>query len=110
MCLNQYEWAEYRETKAGIKMHTSIILCDDDSYLNDMILTPARPADETQLDSLIVPDEHALHVFDRGYFNFNKFDDYCEYNIRFVTRINSNTIVCDIEEFPVTSSSLIYST
>src|SRR5690625_7799158 len=34
MCLNQYEWADFRETKAGIKMHTSIILCDDDSYLD----------------------------------------------------------------------------
>jgi len=107
MCLNQYEWADFRETKAGIKMHTSIILCDDDSYLNDMILTPARPADETQLDSLIVPDEHALHVFDRGYFNFKKFDAYCEHNIRFVTRIKSNTIVKVIEELPVDSSSPI---
>lgn len=107
MCLHQYEWADFRETKAGIKMHTSIILCDDDSYLNDMILTPARPADETQLDALIVPDKNALHVFDRGYFNFKKFDTYCENGIRFVTRIKSNTIVTVVKELPVDSSSLI---
>src|SRR5690625_2327896 len=98
MCLNGYEWADFRETKAGIKMHTSIILCDEDSYLNDMILTPARPADETQLDALIVPDKDALHVFDRGYFNFTKFSSYCEQGIRFVTRTKSNTIVNVIEE------------
>lgn len=72
-----------------------------------MILTPARPADETQLDALIVPDENALHVFDRGYFNFKKFDTYCENGIRFVTRIKSNTIVTVVEELPVDSSSLI---
>src|SRR5690625_1928419 len=107
MCLHRYEWADFRETKAGIKMHTSIILCDDESYPNDMILTPARPADETQLDALIVPDGDALHVFDRGYFNFKKFDSYCENNIRFVTRIKSNIIVTVIEELPVDSSSPI---
>src|SRR5690625_4814019 len=107
MCLNQYEWADFRETKAGIKMHTSIILCDDDSYLNDIILTSARPADETQLDALIVPDENALHIFDRGYFNFKKFDLYCGKDIRFVTRIKSNTIVTVIEELPVDPTSPI---
>lgn len=103
MCLSGYEWADFRETKSGIKMHTSIILCDDDSYLNDMILTPARPADETQLDTLIVPDKDALHVFDRGYFNFTKFSSYCEQGIRFVTRTKSNTIVNVIEELELPS-------
>ncbi|MFC3018567.1 DUF4372 domain-containing protein, partial [Virgibacillus litoralis] len=73
MCLSQYEWADFRDTKAGVKMHTSIVFCDGVSYPNEMIVTPARPADETQLDALIVPDKNALHVFDRGYFNFEKF-------------------------------------
>ena len=50
-CLSQYEWADFRETKAGVKMHTSISFCDDISYPNKVILTPARPADETQLDA-----------------------------------------------------------
>src|SRR5690625_3884127 len=107
MCLSGYEWADFRETKSGIKMHTSIILCDDESYPNDMILTPARPADETQLDALIVPDKDALHVFDRGYFNFKKFDSYCAKEIWFVTRIKSNTVVTVVEELPVDSSSPI---
>ncbi|GAB3809418.1 IS4 family transposase [Virgibacillus kimchii] len=107
MCLSQYEWADFRETKAGVKMHTSIVFCDDISYPNDMILTPARPADETQLDSLIVPDKGVLHVFDRGYFNFAKFDYYCEKGIRFATRIKSNTVVNVIEELPVDEDSSI---
>lgn len=107
MCLHQYEWADFRETKAGIKLHTSIILCDDVSYPNDVILTPARPADETQLDALIVPDKDALHVFDRGYYNFKKFDSYCSQGIRFVTRIKSNTIVHVMEEQPVDSTGPI---
>ncbi|MBP1950972.1 IS4 family transposase [Virgibacillus litoralis] len=107
MCLTQYEWADFRDTKSGVKMHTSVVFCDGEIFPNDVILTPARPADETQLDALIVPDKHALHVFDRGYFDFKKFDFYCAEGIRFVTRIKTNTVVHVIEELPVNPSSSI---
>ncbi|MFS0647596.1 IS4 family transposase [Siminovitchia sp. 179-K 8D1 HS] len=107
MCLSQYAWADFRNTKAGVKMHTSIVFCDGESYLNKLIVTPARPADETQLDALITEDKDALHVFDRGYYNFEKFDLYCRNGIRFVTRIKGNTIVHVIEELPVNPSSPI---
>ncbi|WP_019412392.1 IS4 family transposase [Paenisporosarcina sp. TG20] len=105
MCLSQYRWADFRETKAGVKIHTSIIFSDGISYPNEVIITPARPADSTQLDALIVLDKDALHVFDRGYFDFDKFDSYCADGIRFVTRIKSNTIVHVIEELPVDTDS-----
>ncbi|HHU20794.1 MAG TPA: IS4 family transposase [Bacilli bacterium] len=107
MCLNGYEWADFRDTKAGIKLHTSIRLCDDTVSLDQMILTPARPADETRLDELIVYTKDVLHVFDRGYFNFVKFDTYSKKGIRFATRIKSNTVVNIIEELPVDASSHI---
>lgn len=94
MCLSQYEWADFRETKAGVKMHTSIVFCDGVSYPNDVIITPARPADETQLDSLIVSFKNTLYVFDRGYFDLAKFDAYCAKGVHFVTRIKSNTVTC----------------
>ncbi|GGB63912.1 IS4 family transposase ISDha2 [Lentibacillus populi] len=106
MCLSQYEWAVFRETKAGIKLHTSVNFCDGVSYPNDVILTPAKPADVTQLDPLILGKD-ALHVFDRGYFDFGKFEYYCANGIRFVTRIKANTIVHVIEELPVDPSSAI---
>ena len=107
MCLSQHVWADFRNTKAGVKMHTSIVFCDGESYLNKLIVTPARPADETQLDALIVTDKDALHVFDRGYYNFEKFDLYCQKGIRFVTRIKTNTVIHVIEELPVDPSSPI---
>lgn len=107
MCLNQYEWADFRNTKAGVKMHTSLVFCDGEIYLENLIITPARPADETQMDSLVVQAKDVLHIYDRGYFNFKKFDDYCRKNIRFITRIKSNTIVHVIEELEVDPSSSI---
>ncbi|QKY69366.1 hypothetical protein Len3610_06925 [Lentibacillus sp. CBA3610] len=40
MCLSQYEWADFRDTKSGVKMHTSIVFCDGETYPTDMIITP----------------------------------------------------------------------
>ncbi|MDS0320933.1 IS4 family transposase [Mycobacterium tuberculosis] len=107
MCLSQYRWADFRETKAGVKLHTSLVFMDGIAYPGQVILTPARPADVTQLDALVGKTPGALHVFDRGYFDFEKFDTYCSQGIRFVTRLKSNTIVHVIEELPVDSGSPI---
>lgn len=113
MCLNGYEWADFRDTKAGIKLHTSIRLCDDTVSLDQMILTPARPADETRLDELIVYTKDVLHVFDRGYFNFVKFDTYSkkrnqicdthqkQYSCKHHRRITSRCI------FPITRHAIV---
>ncbi|SHH72042.1 transposase [Virgibacillus chiguensis] len=98
MCLSGYEWAVFRETKSGIKIHTSVLLCEEDVYPNKIIPTPARPADETKLNALIMPDEDVLNVFDRGYFNFKKFDAYSEEGIKFATRLKTNTKVHVIED------------
>lgn len=105
LCLSQYRWADFRETKAGVKIHTRVVLYEGETYPDKIITTPARPADATQLDRLMVIEKDALHVFDRGYFNFKKFDEYCGNNIRFCTRIKDNTIIHVIEELPVDPSS-----
>jgi hypothetical protein len=42
------------------------------------------------MDTLVVEDKDALNVFDRGYVDYEKFDNYCENGTRFVTRLKSN--------------------
>jgi hypothetical protein len=105
LALSQYRWADFRSTKAGVKLHMRVVFCEGTTYPDELIVTPARPADVTQLDALIVQETDALHVFDRGYFDFEKFDYYCNQGIRFVTRLKENTIIEVIEEVPVSSDS-----
>jgi hypothetical protein len=105
MCLTQHEWADFRETKAGVKIHTRVVFHEEDTCPDKVIATPARPADATQLDALMVEEEGALNVFDRGYYNFEKFDEYCENNVLFCTRIKDNTIIEAIEECDVDPST-----
>ncbi|WP_257958650.1 IS4 family transposase [Bacillus sp. V3-13] len=107
-CLSQYRWADFRNTKAGVKIHTRVVFYEGETAPDEIIVTPARPADATQLDALMVIEKDALHVFDREYFDFEKFDDYCKNNVRLCTRINDNTVITVIEELPVDPSSSIH--
>ncbi|MDE3837791.1 hypothetical protein C0966_11110 [Bacillus methanolicus] len=107
LCLSQYRWADFRNTKAGVKIHTRVVFHEGETFPDKIMITPARPADVTQLDGLMIIDKDALHVFDRGYFDFKKFDEYCRHNIRFCTRIKENTVIHVIEELPVDPSSNI---
>lgn len=107
LCFMKYRWAEFRKTKAGIKLHQRIIYCDDGVYPDEAILTPAKLADKTQMDALVVTDPDALNIFDRGYLDYRKFDDYSSKKIRFVTRLKTNADIHVIEEFSVKPNSNI---
>lgn len=107
LCLGQHPWAPKNKFTAGVKIHTRIVYHDGMTYPDKLIITPARPSDLSQLDPLIVNEKGAIHVFDRGYFDFSKFEDYCTKGIRFVTRIKENTVIRVIEEVPVPPDSSI---
>lgn len=107
LCITHYRWATFRNTKAGVKLHMRIVYSDDTPLPDQAILTPAKPADKTQMDLLVVRDPGALNVFDRGYLDYRKFDEYCLKNIRFVTRLKGNAIVTVIEEKTVCPGSTI---
>lgn len=114
MCLSRYTWAEFRKTKSGVKLHLRLRFSENGVIPAKAIVTPARPADKTQMDNLVVEEKDALNVFDRAYVDYKKFDNYCENGIRFVTRLKDNAIV-NIEqelplepESPVKKESIIY--
>lgn len=107
LCLSHYQWADFRNTKGGIKLHQRLKFCEEGVIPDKAIITPAKPADKTQMDELVVIDKDALNVFDRGYVDYKKFDDYCVNGARFVTRLKGNAKIEVINEFPVTPAGTI---
>ena len=101
LCLSQYQWAEFRNTKGGVKLHQRLRFCEAGAIPDKAVVTPAKPADKTQMDELVVEEEDALNVFDRGYLDYKKFDKYCANGIRFVTRLKSNAKIEVVQELPV---------
>lgn len=98
LCLTRYIWADYRKSKSGIKLHQRIMVHNGNTYPSGAILTPARQADKTVMDELVILADDVLNVFDRGYVDYEKWDDYCERGIRFVSRLKSNAIIHVLEE------------
>jgi hypothetical protein len=76
LCLQKYKWAEFRKTKAGVKLRFRLAYMDDETVVPEkVILTPAKKNDRSQLDALV--DEVGLtYVYDRGYIDYARFDDY----------------------------------
>lgn len=107
LCFTDYPWAEFRQTKAGIKLHLRLRFFEKGVLPDEVVVTPAKPADKTQMDALVVEDEKALNVFDRAYVDYRKFDHYCEKGIRFVTRLKSNALKEVVQELPANSNSPI---
>jgi hypothetical protein len=107
LCFSQYRWADFRKTKSGIKLHTRIKLLDDNILPDKAVMTVARKADRTQMDELVVEEKDAFNVFDRAYLDYEKFDYYCEQNIRFASRLKSNALVKTLEEYPLGEGTLI---
>ena len=106
LCLNSYLWADYRKTKAGVKTHQCLVYQNGHSYPERAILTTARNSDKSQLNELLITDPDALYVFDRGYVDYRKWDDYCDAGIRFVTRIKDNFIINIIDQKPVDGANM----
>lgn len=101
MCLTFFNWAKFRSTKAGIKMHTSI---DGSTGIPDrVIFSNAACHDRTKMDELMT-DKGTIYICDKGYIDYKKFDTYTTKGIYFVSRLKDNAKITVTEELPITYS------
>ncbi|QAV11529.1 MULTISPECIES: IS4 family transposase [Brevibacillus] len=109
LCLQKYKWATFRETKAGIKIHLRLVFASqEDVYPEKISLTCAKSNDRTQMESLI--DEiGAMYVFDRGYVDYEKFDEYTDQGIFFASRLKDNAETRHLFTFKVPPESSVLS-
>ena len=107
LCLSRYLWADFRKTRAGIKLHLRLAFHDGEVLPDKAVVTPARQADKSQMEALIVEEPDALNVFDRGYVDYTLFDRYCANDIRFATRLKGNAVIEVISEHSTDPTSLV---
>lgn len=90
MSLNQYPWATFRKTKAGVRLHLRVVVTKDVTLPDQAVILPATHADRTQMDALVDVDADAIHLFDRGYTDYRQYDKLCMQGTRFITRLKKN--------------------
>ena len=87
LSLTLFPWADFRKTKAGIKLHTQIDLRGP--IPTCIFITGARQHDVLWLDELVF-EPGAFYVMDRGYMDFKRLDLIARSGAFFVTRAKDN--------------------
>lgn len=99
--LNQHRWAEFRQTKAGVKLHLRLVFMEKGiSYPEKAVITPAKQHDRNLLE-VMVDDSECMYVFDRGYLDYERFDRMTDDGSFFLSRLRQNAVVHVIEDFKV---------
>lgn len=109
LCLTDYKWATFSQTKAGVKLHLRLVFMENGTaFPEKATITPANVHDRTQLE-VLVDEKEAMYVFDRGYVDYEAFDRFCDEGIFFASRLKKNAVIQTIETFPVAEESLVIS-
>jgi len=69
LCLSVFPWAQFRQTKSAVKLHTLLDLRGP--IPTSAWITPARIHDVNLLDELL-PEPGALYLMDRAYLDFRR--------------------------------------
>ena len=102
LCLSLFPWADFRSTKAAVKMHTLIDLRGPiPSFIH---VSDGKMGDALALD-LITPEAGAIYVMDRGYVDFRRLYVFTRAGAFFVTRAKVNMKHHRVYTHPVDKST-----
>ena len=87
LCKSIFEWATFRTTKSGIKIH--ILFDDRESVPIQAIMTKAKEHDVNVAKKIII-DKGQIYVFDRGYNKYGYWYEIHQNKAFFVTRLKKN--------------------
>src|SRR5215475_11557234 len=102
LCLALFSWADFRSTKAAVKMHTLLDLRGPiPSFIH---VSDGKMGDALALD-LITPEAGAIYVMDRGYVDFRRLYVLHAAGAFFVTRAKRNMKYHRLYSHPVDKST-----
>jgi hypothetical protein len=99
MGMTYFNWAKFRSTKAGIKMHTKFDL--GKNIPETIIVTNAKVHDKNKLDELM-SEENCIYIYDRAYVDYEQSDKYTNTNRFFISRLKKNAIIDEVENLDIT--------
>jgi hypothetical protein len=102
LCLSLFPWAEFRQRKAAIKLHTLLDLRGN--FPTVIIITPGRIHDVNILDQLSF-EAGAFYIMDRGYLDFERLFAIHQSLAFFVTRAKKNSQLKRRYSHPVDKST-----
>ena len=96
LCLSLFDWARFRTTKGGIKLHTVV---DYDTGLPCYSVITEAKKHEIQVARPLVFPSGSVVVVDRGYVDYAWLFNLDSCGVTFVTRLKSNADIAVAESF-----------
>lgn len=107
--INHFKWAEFRKTKARIKLHLRLVFDEYGTHYPDKeTMTNAKESDRNLLE-VLVDDKEAMYVFDRGYIDYSRFDTFTDDGLFFVCRLKNKAVIHPLEQFTLPEGSDVLS-
>src|SRR5699024_9411355 len=98
--LGNHQWAEFRKTKSGVKLHLRLVFMDKGlSYPDQAVITNAKEHDRGHLE-VLVDDQDCMYVL---------FDRMTDEGHFFVSRLRKNAVVRVIDTFSLPANSTVLS-
>ena len=99
MGMTYFNWAKFRSTKAGIKVHTKFDL--GKNVPEAIIVTNAKVHDKNKLEELM-SEENCIYIYDRAYVDYKQSDHYTKTKRFFISRLKKNAITDEVENLEIT--------
>ena len=97
LCLSTFNWATFRSTKSGIKMHTQL---DLQTSLPEFILITYASIHDVNILDLINFKSNSIYVMDKGYVDYKRLYRIHTSKSYFVTRAKDNMNYRRVSSFP----------
>ena len=98
LCLSVFPWASFRSTKGAIKLHVGL---NHDGYLPEFVTITEGKTSDVEMGRTLAFPSGSIVVVDRGYNNYDWYNQLTEKGIFFVTRLKANAEYRVINRQPV---------
>jgi len=101
LCLSVFPWAEFRTTKAAIKLHVGL---NHDGYLPEFVSISEGNKHEVNIGKLMKFPKDSIIKFDKGYIDYAWYKQLTDKGIFFVSRLKKNSTFRVIQRHSVIKS------
>src|SRR3989442_2464201 len=106
LSVSMFDWAKFRRTKGAIKLH---LLLDHDGYLPSFAVVTEGKTSEIKVARTLRFDPGTILAIDRGYVDYEWFQELTEREVYFVTRMKENAVYEVQEELELPQNSNVVS-
>jgi len=98
LCLSVFPWADFRSTKGAIKLHVGL---NHSGYLPEFAVITEGKTSDIEVGRMLAFPAGSIVAMDRGYMDYEWFNQLTSKSVYFVTRLKSNACYKVTEHHPI---------